>query len=120
MKGFVKLIAVVVTAAAFAVSCSKDKDSGAVSFDKPAVFIDAPSGMATVGFTLRNIKTLSVTSQPTGWDEPMLDQTTGMLTVIAPSATALERVRPSNRVRSCWPGSLRAGRAFRACFSSAS
>ena len=90
MKGFVKLIAVVVTAAAFAVSCSKDKDSGAVSFDKPAVFIDAPSGMATVGFTLRNIKTLSVTSQPTGWDEPMLDQTTGMLTVIAPSATALE------------------------------
>ena len=50
MKGFVKLIAVVVTAAAFAVSCSKDKDSGAVSFDKPAVFIDAPSGMATVGF----------------------------------------------------------------------
>ena len=65
MKGFVKLIAVVVTAAAFAVSCSKDKDSGAVSFDKPAVFIDAPSGMATVGFTLRNIKTLSVTSQPT-------------------------------------------------------
>ena len=91
MKGFVKLIAVVVTAAAFAVSCSKDKDSGAVSFDKPAVFIDAPSGMATVGFTLRNIKTLSVTSQPTGWDEPMLDQTTGMLTVIAPSATALEK-----------------------------
>ena len=91
MKGFVKLIAVVVTAVAFAVSCSKDKDSGAVSFDKPAVFIDAPSGMATVGFTLRNIKTLSVTSQPTGWDEPMLDQTTGMLTVIAPSATALEK-----------------------------
>ena len=89
MKGFVKLIAVVVTAAAFAVSCSKDKDSGAVSFDKPAVFIDAPSGMATVGFTLRNIKTLSVTSQPTGWDEPMLDQTTGMLTVIAPSATVV-------------------------------
>ena len=43
MKGFVKLIAVVVTAAAFAVSCSKDKDSGAVSFDKPAVFIDAPT-----------------------------------------------------------------------------
>ena len=67
MKGFVKLIAVVVTAAAFAVSCSKDKDSGAVSFDKPAVFIDAPSGMATVGFTLRNIKTLSVTSMPVVW-----------------------------------------------------
>lgn len=90
MKGFVKLIAVVVTAAAFAVSCSKDKDSGTISFDKPAVFIDAPSGVATVGFTLRNIKTLSVTSQPTGWDEPMLDQATGMLTVAAPSATALE------------------------------
>ncbi len=72
MKGFVKLIAVVVTAAAFAVSCSKDKDSGAVSFDKPAVFIDAPSGMATVGFTLRNIKTLSVTSQaPRGLGRPM-------------------------------------------------
>ena len=102
MKGFVKLIAVVVTAAAFAVSCSKDKDSGAVSFDKPAVFIDAPSGMATVGFTLRNIKTLSVTSQPTGWDEPMLDQTTGMLTVIAPSATALEKGKMCIRDR-CVP-----------------
>lgn len=90
MKGFVKLIAVVVTAAAFAVSCSKDKDSGTISFDRPAVFIDAPGDVATVGFTLQNIKTLSVTSQPTGWDEPMLDQATGMLTVVAPSATALE------------------------------
>lgn len=90
MKGFVKLMAVVVTAAAFVVSCSKDKDSGSISFDKPAVFLAEPGDVARVGFSLQNIKTLSVTSKPTGWDEPMLDQASGLLTIVAPSKTAID------------------------------
>ena len=38
MRGFVRLMAVVVTAAVFVVACSKDKDSGKITLDSPAVF----------------------------------------------------------------------------------
>ena len=37
MRGFVRLMAVVVTAAVFVVACSKDKDSGKITLDSPEI-----------------------------------------------------------------------------------
>ncbi len=90
MKGFVRLMAVVVTAAAFAVACSKDKDSGKITLDSPAVFFAQAGGSATVGFTAQNIKTLSATSKPTGWDEAVVDLAGATISVKAPSAEDIE------------------------------
>ncbi|WP_295937388.1 hypothetical protein [uncultured Alistipes sp.] len=90
MKGFVKLMAVVVTAAAFVVSCGKDKDSGTITLDIPAAYISQPGGTATVSFSVRNISTLSASSKPTGWDEPEIDFVNGKITVTAPSAADIE------------------------------
>ena len=59
-------MAVVVTAAVFVVACSKDKDSGKITLDSPAVFFAQAGGSATVGFTAQNIKTLSATSHRLG------------------------------------------------------
>ena len=83
-------MAVVVTAAAFAVACSKDKDSGKITLDSPAVFFAQAGGSATVGFTAQNIKTLSATSKPTGWDEAVVDLAGATISVKAPSAEDIE------------------------------
>lgn len=90
MKGFVRLMAVVVTAAVFVVACSKDKDSGKITLDSPAVFFAQAGGSATVGFTAQNIKTLSATSKPTGWDEAVVDLAGAMISVKAPSSEDIE------------------------------
>lgn len=90
MKGFVRLMAVVVTAVVFVVACSKDKDSGKITLDSPAVFFAQAGGSATVGFTAQNIKTLSATSKPTGWDEAVVDLAGAMISVKAPSSEDIE------------------------------
>ena len=83
-------MAVVVTAAVFVVACSKDKDSGKITLDSPAVFFAQAGGSATVGFTAQNIKTLSATSKPTGWDEAVVDLAGAMISVKAPSSEDIE------------------------------
>ena len=83
-------MAVVVTAAVFVVACSKDKDSGKITLDSPAVFFAQAGGSATVGFTAQNIKTLSATSKPTGWDEAVVDLAGATISVKAPSAEDIE------------------------------
>lgn len=90
MKGFVRLMAVVVTAAVFIASCSKDKDSGKIMLDAPAVFFTAAGGTQTVTFTVSNIKTISVTGKPTGWSDPAIDLAAGTIVVTAPSAEDIE------------------------------
>ena len=49
-----------------------------------------PEGSATVGFTAQNIKTLSATSKPTGWDEAVVDLAGATISVKAPSAEDIE------------------------------
>ena len=90
MKGFVRLMTVVVTAAVFIAACSKDKDSGKIMLDSSAVFFAAAGGTETVTFSVSNIKTLSVTSKPAGWSEPTIDLVAGTLVVTAPSAEDIE------------------------------
>lgn len=84
MKGLVRLVSVVVAAAALFASCSKDKESGTLSLDKPAVFLRAGQTV-TVGFSGTNIRTYSVTSKPEGWADPVLDVSAMTISVTAPS-----------------------------------
>ncbi|WP_418991338.1 hypothetical protein [Alistipes sp.] len=84
MKGLVRGLSAVVAAVALFASCSKDKDSGSLSLDKPAVFLRAGQTV-TVGFSGRNIRTYSVTSKPEGWPDPVLDVAAMTLSVTAPA-----------------------------------
>ncbi len=102
MKGFVRLMAVVVTAAVFVVACSKDKDSGAITLDSPAVLHRRAQRVGYSGFHPQNIKTLSVTSKPTGWDEPIVDLAGATISVKLLRPRTRERGWPSNRVRSAF------------------
>ena len=104
MRGFGRLMSVVVTAAVFVVACSKDKDSGKITLDSPAVFFAQAGGSATVGFTAQNIKTLSATSKPTGWDEAVVDLA---------GATTSRAGMPSRPARSPLRVIPPAGRSFR-------
>lgn len=106
-------MAVVVTAAVFVVACSKDKDSGKITLDSPAVFFAQAGGSATVGFTAQNIKTLSATSKPTGWDEAVVDLAGATISVKAPSAEDIESGMPSRPARSPLRVIPPAGRSFR-------
>lgn len=87
MKGFTKLIFVLLVAAVLAVSCKKDKEEGTLMFNTPAVFISEPNGTVTVGFSVAdiNIKTVSVTSKPKGWADPQLDLVRQTITITAPA-----------------------------------
>ena len=71
MKRFTAFVALVLLAAATAVSCSKDKDAGKLAFDRPAVFLQ-PGGTATVGFSSTDIKSYSISSKPVGWDDAIV------------------------------------------------
>ncbi len=83
MKRFAGLVCAVAAIAFFA-SCSKDKETGSLSFDSPAVFLAKGQHM-TVGFKAVNLQNLSVTSKPTGWSEPKIDLASQTLTITAPA-----------------------------------
>lgn len=104
MKGFVRMAAVIAVAACSAVSCGKDKDSGSISFERPAVYLDH-SQSKVVNFTVDNIKsgTLSVTSKPEGWDDIVLDAAAHTLTVVSPSAEDTDAVSSGSVVVSGTP-----------------
>lgn len=86
MKGFVRWVSVVAAAAALAVSCSKDKPSGSLSFNTPAVFAQAGE-QVTVGFTASSniaASSYSITAKPTGWDDPQVNVTARTITIQVP------------------------------------
>lgn len=86
MKGFVRSVSAVLIAAVLVISCSKDKPTGSLSFDKPAVFLEA-GGEATVGFApSANIASgsYSFTGVPAGWPSPYVDAAAQTITVVAP------------------------------------
>ena len=64
-------------------SCSKDKESGSLTFNSPAVFLQAGSEV-TLGFTASNIESFSVTSKPTGWNDPIIDEANHTITIVSP------------------------------------
>ena len=98
------MAAVVAVAACSAVSCGKDKDSGSISFERPAVYLGRGQS-EVVSFTVDNIKsgTLSVTSKPEGWDDISLDAAARTLTVVSPSAEDTDAVSSGSVVISGTP-----------------
>ena len=96
MKRFAGLVCAVAAIVFFA-SCSKDKESGTLSFDSPAVFLSAGQTVK-VGFKAVNLQNLSVTNKPTGWSEPVIDVAAQTLTVTAPSSFDDDEVKTGSLV----------------------
>lgn len=83
MKRFAGLVGVVLAAAVLIASCSKDKVSGSLTFDSPAVFLQ-PGGEIKLGFNASNVSGYSITSRPDGWNEPVVDAAARTITIVAP------------------------------------
>ena len=96
MKRFAGLVCAVAAIAFFA-SCSKDKESGSLSFNSPAVFLSAGQTV-TVGFKSVNLQNLSVTNKPTGWSEPTIDVAAQTLTITAPGSFDDDEVKTGSVV----------------------
>lgn len=96
MKRFAGLVCAVAAIAFFA-SCSKDKESGSLSFNSPAVFLSAGQTV-TVGFKSVNLQNLSVTNKPTGWSEPTIDVAAQTLTITAPASFVDDEVKTGSVV----------------------
>ncbi len=96
MKRFAGLVCAVAAIAFFA-SCSKDKESGSLSFNSPAVFLSAGQTV-TVGFKSVNLQNLSVTNKPTGWSEPTIDVAAQTLTITAPASFDDDEVKTGSVV----------------------
>lgn len=96
MKRFAGLVCAVAAIVFFA-SCSKDKESGSLSFNSPAVFLSAGQTV-TVGFKSVNLQNLSVTNKPTGWADPTIDVAAQTLTITAPASFDDDEVKTGSLV----------------------
>lgn len=96
MKRFAGLVCAVAAIVFFA-SCSKDKESGSLSFNSPAVFLSVGQTV-TVGFKSVNLQNLSVTNKPTGWSEPTIDVAAQTLTITAPASFEDDEVKTGSLV----------------------
>lgn len=104
MKGFAKWMSVVVAAAALIASCSKDKPTGSIAFDAPAVYLQ-PEEMVTIGYSLFNIEagSVSVTTKPEGWDHVVVDTQAQTVTIKAPKTFSDEVVKSGSIVINGYP-----------------
>ncbi len=83
MNKFLRVGCAVVAAAALIAGCSKDKVSGKLAFDSSAAFLKLGQEV-TIGFSSTHVQSYSVTSKPEGWGDPIIDQTTKTITIVAP------------------------------------
>lgn len=85
MKRFAGLVCAVVAAVVLLASCGKDKESGTLSFDAPAVFLQ-PGEKTTLGFSASaHVSSFSITGKPEGWDDPVIDAAARTVTIVAPA-----------------------------------
>lgn len=101
MKRFTAFVLLVLVATAAMVSCKKDKETGKLSFDDPAVYMQ-PGQTVQVSFSATDIKSFSITSRPTGWDTEnfTVDGDARQLTIVAPTSFEDEADSDSEAVRS--------------------
>lgn len=85
MKGYIKLLAVLGVGALFFAGCSKSKDSGKIILDSPAVYFSGGDQQATVTFTVRNIKTMTPSGKPEGWDAAVVNLPERTISIAIPS-----------------------------------
>ena len=105
MKSLARLAAAAAMAAALLTACGKDKETGDIRFDRPALYL-SQGRTATVAFTTDNIdlRTLSVTSRPTGWEQIEVNAAEKTLTVTAPAAIEGETASSGSVVLTGVPG----------------
>ena len=84
MKRIAGLIGVVAAVAALLLSSCKKDETGTFVLDKSAVYL-VQGQSVTVAFTSSHIGSISVTSCPEGWDDPVIDVPAHTITVTAPS-----------------------------------
>lgn len=92
MKGFFRGLFLIAAAAASAVSCSKDKDNGKLSFVSSVVYFRADEAK-TVGFSSSNVRSYSVSAKPTGWIDPVIDAESRSVRITAPAASNEDAVK---------------------------
>lgn len=97
MKRFAGLVCAVMAATVLIASCSKDKESGRLTFDSPALFLQ-PGAEVTVSFTSSNVSGYSVTSKPTGWADPVVNSAAKTLTITAPATFDDDEVKTGSLV----------------------
>lgn len=97
MKRFAGLVLAVTAAVVLIASCSKDKESGKLVFDSPAVFLQ-PGETVRVGFSSSNIRSYSVTGKPTGWGDPTIHADEGTVSITAPQTFSDEVVKSGSVV----------------------
>lgn len=93
-----KLLGVVLLTAVLFAACSKDKDSGTLVLDAPALFLDDLGMSATIGFSAANVVSLSATDQPLGWEKPVIDLAARTITVTAPTVIDADHVESGSIV----------------------
>lgn len=106
MKGFVRWMSLVAAAAVLAVSCSKDKPKGSLSFNAPAAYLRAGQKL-TVGFSASsNIAASSyyISQKPEGWDDPVIDASARTVSITAPESFDDGTVRSGSVVLTGAPG----------------
>ena len=84
MKRIAGLIGVVAAVAALLLSSCKKDETGTFVLDKSAVYL-VQGQSVTVAFTSSHIGSISVTTCPEGWDDPVIDVPAHTITVTAPS-----------------------------------
>lgn len=96
MYGGMRWALVLIVGAALA-SCGKDEVSGRVKLETDLLVFNEPGATRTVKFTTSNVRSLSVTGKPTGW-EAEADLAAGILRVTAPSDFGAEQQRTGSVV----------------------
>lgn len=74
-------------AAALFISCGDDDVTGSLAFDSPAIFFaEGETAPVSVHFSASNLDSFSLTSQPSGWDDIVIDAAARTVTVTPPTS----------------------------------
>lgn len=84
MKGFFRSTLLLVAAALSVVSCSKDGERGRLSFEKSALFFMAGE-TKSVKFSASDVRSLTVSSKPAEWGDPVINTETKTVRITAPA-----------------------------------
>lgn len=103
MKQIMRLLVVAMCSMILASACSKDDESGSVTLEQKALFLDWGERV-TISFSGDNISTYSISSYPEGWEEPTIDMATMTITVVAPEEGTEAAETGTIRLRGVIPG----------------
>lgn len=83
-EGIFRSTLLLVAAALSVVSCSKDGERGRLSFEKSALFFMAGE-TKSVKFSASDVRSLTVSSKPAEWGDPVINTETKTVRITAPA-----------------------------------